>query len=156
MLKSALSYHIGAPEDYDEWAALQKGQEGASQWAFKEMNKCVRALTLTGTRVMLTHTTVSYIKKYEKFTGNTKYPNVDASLRGTSGPVHSKRINTPAGICLFILPSVGFGYAAKGTSEFLKACSNIGIPHVADLNTAEGTLGVSKVRSCPVHLKCSD
>lgn len=35
----ARSFHIGAPEDYDEWALLQKGQEGASQWAFKEFNK---------------------------------------------------------------------------------------------------------------------
>lgn len=33
------SFHIGAPEDYDEWAQLQKGQPGAEQWAFNEFNK---------------------------------------------------------------------------------------------------------------------
>ena len=35
----ACSFHIGAPEDYDEWVQLQKGQPGAEQWAFKEFNK---------------------------------------------------------------------------------------------------------------------
>ncbi|TFK90489.1 GMC oxidoreductase [Polyporus arcularius HHB13444] len=66
---NAMIFHIGAPEDYDEWVLLQKGQEGASQWAFKEFDK--------------------YIRKFEKFTPSSEYPLVDASLRGKSGPVHT-------------------------------------------------------------------
>ncbi|RPD59568.1 GMC oxidoreductase [Lentinus tigrinus ALCF2SS1-6] len=66
---NAMIFHIGAPEDYDEWVLLQKGQEGASQWAFKEVDK--------------------YIRKFEKFTPSPEYPLVDASLRGRSGPVHT-------------------------------------------------------------------
>ena len=31
-------FHYGAPSDYDEWAALQKGQPGANGWSYKEFH----------------------------------------------------------------------------------------------------------------------
>ncbi|KAI0787497.1 GMC oxidoreductase [Fomes fomentarius] len=105
---NAMIFHIGAPEDYDEWALLQKGQEGASQWAFKEFNH--------------------YIKKFEKFNPSRDYPNVDTSLRGKLGPMQT-----------------GFGYESQGSHKFIEACGKLGIPHVSDLNTHKGTLGISKV-----------
>lgn len=36
---NAMMFHLGAPEDYDEWAELQKGAEGADGWAYKGFKK---------------------------------------------------------------------------------------------------------------------
>ncbi|KAI1790186.1 GMC oxidoreductase [Ganoderma leucocontextum] len=66
---NALIFHIGAPEDFDEWVQLQKGQPGAEQWAFQEFN--------------------NYIKKFETFHSSPDHPQVDSSLRGNSGPVQT-------------------------------------------------------------------
>ncbi|KAI0749699.1 GMC oxidoreductase [Daedaleopsis nitida] len=104
---NAMIFHIGAPEDFDEWVSLQKGQEGASHWTYKEINNC--------------------IKKFEKFNPSPKYPLVDASLRGNNGPVQT-----------------GYGYATAGTPKFIEACVKNGIPHVPDVNTPTGSLGVTK------------
>lgn len=32
-------FHMAAPEDYDEWALAQKGQEGANGWSYSEFRK---------------------------------------------------------------------------------------------------------------------
>ncbi|KAI8980017.1 GMC oxidoreductase [Trametes punicea] len=105
---NAMVFHAGAPEDYDEWARLQKGQEGALQWSYREFQP--------------------YMLKFEKFHPSPEYPEVDASLRGKSGPVH-----------------VGFfGYASPGTRKFIEACTKIGIPATPDVNTHKGTIGVTK------------
>lgn len=89
MLTSRNSFHIGAPEDYDEWVVLQKGQEGADQWASKEFDKSVYVFScLPG--VIADAASFRYVRKFEKFTPSPEYPTVDASLRGSSGPVHSK------------------------------------------------------------------
>lgn len=51
-----LRYHYGAPSDYDEWAALQKGQTGANEWSYKEFHPYVHPHpTLT---IFLTPTTL--------------------------------------------------------------------------------------------------
>ncbi|KAI0671884.1 GMC oxidoreductase [Trametes maxima] len=106
---NAMVFHAGAPEDYDEWSLAQKGQEGALQWSFSEFQK--------------------YMLKFEKFHPSPQYPEVDASLRGNSGPVE-----------------VGFfGYASKGTPKFIEACQKVGIPATPDVNTSKGTIGVTKV-----------
>ncbi|KAI0775063.1 GMC oxidoreductase [Trametes elegans] len=105
---NAMVYHVGAPEDFDEWVTLQKGQEGAGQWSFREIQK--------------------YILKLEKFVPSSRYPDVDATLRGNSGPVE-----------------MGYNsYASLGTGRFIEACTKVGIPAVADVNTAKGTLGATK------------
>ncbi|TBU48594.1 GMC oxidoreductase [Dichomitus squalens] len=106
---NALIFHIGAPEDYDEWVQLQKGQPGAEQWAFKEVN--------------------NYIKKFETFHPSPDYPEVDASLRGNSGPVQTGF----------------FGFASEGTRNFIEACAKVGILRTPDTNTHKGTIGVTKV-----------
>ncbi|KAI0359706.1 GMC oxidoreductase [Trametes cingulata] len=106
---NAMVFHAGAPEDYDEWALAQKGQEGANEWSYKEFQK--------------------YLLKFEKFHPSPKYPQVDASLRGRSGPVE-----------------VGyFGYASFGTPRFIEACTKVGIPATPDVNTVKGTMGVTKL-----------
>ncbi|KAH9902635.1 GMC oxidoreductase [Cubamyces lactineus] len=106
---NAMVFHAGAPEDYDEWALAQKGQEGALQWSYKEF--------------------LPYMLKFEKFHPSPKYPDVDASLRGKSGPVE-----------------IGyFGYASAGTPKFIEACTKAGIPATPDVNTPKGSLGVTKV-----------
>ncbi|KAJ8496586.1 hypothetical protein ONZ51_g1036 [Trametes cubensis] len=105
---NAMVFHAGAPEDYDEWALAQKGQEGASQWSYKEF--------------------LPYMLKFEKFHPSPNYPDVDASLRGKSGPVE-----------------IGyFGYASAGTPKFIEACTKVGIPATPDVNTPKGSLGVTK------------
>ncbi|PIL22660.1 hypothetical protein GSI_15352 [Ganoderma sinense ZZ0214-1] len=105
---NALIFHIGAPEDFDEWVRLQKGQPGAEQWAFKEFN--------------------NYIKKFETFHSSTDYPQVDSSLRGTSGPVQTGH----------------FGHVSKGTRKFIDACAKVGLARSSDVNTHRGTMGVTK------------
>lgn len=56
------------PWYYDEWAALQKGKEGAEGWSYQQMHK--------------------YFMKFEKYHPNEKHPSVDVSLRGSLGPVN--------------------------------------------------------------------
>ncbi|KAI0950760.1 hypothetical protein AcW1_007983 [Taiwanofungus camphoratus] len=65
---NAMIFHYGAPSDYDEWAELQKGQEGASGWSYKELHP--------------------YFMKFEKFHPSEQYSSVDVALRGSAGPVH--------------------------------------------------------------------
>lgn len=40
---NAMMHHRGAPEDFDEWAALQRGKngEGEAEWRFSEFQKSV-------------------------------------------------------------------------------------------------------------------
>lgn len=41
--------------------------------------------------------------------------------------------------------SVGhYNYNSPSSERFIEACKNSGIPHVHDLNTAKGTLGVAQ------------
>ncbi|THG97943.1 hypothetical protein EW145_g7512 [Phellinidium pouzarii] len=104
---NASIFHAGAPSDYDEWA--QRGLEGSEGWAFSEFQK--------------------YFLKFEKFVPHTLFPNVDSSLRGTSGAVE-----------------VGyFGFFSNLSSKWIEACKFIGIPYVPDINTIAGTMGVTKL-----------
>ncbi|PCH39400.1 GMC oxidoreductase [Wolfiporia cocos MD-104 SS10] len=65
---NAMVFHYGAPSDYDEWAELQKGLEGANEWTFKQFNQ--------------------YFLKFEKFHPSKKFSLVDTVLRGSAGPVN--------------------------------------------------------------------
>ncbi|OBZ72180.1 hypothetical protein A0H81_07611 [Grifola frondosa] len=106
---NAMIYHYGAPSDYDEWAEFQDSQDGASGWFYKNFNE--------------------YFMKYEKYHPSEKFPLVDASLRGSSGPVE-----------------VGyFGHISEGTTKFIEACDKAGIAHSSpDVNTHKGSLGATK------------
>jgi len=66
---NAMMFHIGVPSDYDEWASVVKGQDGAEKWRFDYFQK--------------------YFYKFEKFTPSPKYPHLDASLRGNEGPIQT-------------------------------------------------------------------
>ncbi|KAJ7679071.1 hypothetical protein DFH06DRAFT_504858 [Mycena polygramma] len=95
----------GAPEDFDEWAALT----GDDSWSWKNIRR--------------------YFNKFEKYTPDAKYPAVDASERGSSGPVR-----------------VGyFNRVSEHSKAFLEASVQVGIPLVADFNGPKGTMGASRV-----------
>jgi len=32
-------FHCGAPEDYDEWATVMKGEDGAEEWRYENFKK---------------------------------------------------------------------------------------------------------------------
>ncbi|KIJ27378.1 GMC oxidoreductase [Sphaerobolus stellatus SS14] len=66
---NAMMFHIGVPSDYDEWADVMRGHDGADKWRFENFKK--------------------YIRKFETFTPHRKYPNVDASHHGTRGPIQT-------------------------------------------------------------------
>ncbi|CAE6401855.1 unnamed protein product [Rhizoctonia solani] len=71
---------------------------------------------------------LQYFQKFETFHPHPDFP-VDESKRGKQGPVQT-----------------GFyGHFANISRAFVSACQSIGIPFNPDLNTAEGTLGVSKI-----------
>ncbi|KAJ3521347.1 hypothetical protein NM688_g9027 [Phlebia brevispora] len=106
---NALIFHAGAPSDYDEWAELQKGRAGALGWSYKQFQP--------------------YFAKFEKFSPNPTFPDVDDSLRSAQGPMH-----------------VGhYGHHANPTVKFVEACEAAGIPLSHDLNTHKGTIGATKL-----------
>jgi choline dehydrogenase len=95
----------GAPGDFDEWASLT----GDDSWSWKKLQR--------------------YFTKFEKYTHDTAYPEVDLSERGSTGPV---RIGY-------------FTRVSEHSKAFLKACAQVGIPLVADFNGSKGPIGASRV-----------
>ncbi|KAG9315037.1 hypothetical protein JVU11DRAFT_4149 [Chiua virens] len=97
--------HYGAPSDYDECAAIV----GDDSWSWKSFE--------------------TYFRKFENYTSDQRFPLVDASLRGSRGPV-----------------TVGYNsYIWRAGSLFVKASINAGVPFSPDFNTSNGTLGTNKV-----------
>ncbi|KAF8582803.1 GMC oxidoreductase [Ramaria rubella] len=68
---NAMMFHTCAPGDYDEWARLNRGQEGAEGWAYRNI--------------------LPYFRKFEKYIPNPKAgkdaPELDVTTRGTKGPM---------------------------------------------------------------------
>ncbi|KAJ7261717.1 hypothetical protein B0H12DRAFT_1231375 [Mycena haematopus] len=95
----------GAPGDFDQWAALMNDDS----WAWKNLSR--------------------YFRKFETYTGDAAYPAVDASVRGSAGPVR-----------------VGyFNRVSEHSKAFLRACGQVGIPLVADFNGPKGPIGAGRV-----------
>ncbi|KAH9055222.1 GMC oxidoreductase [Lactarius vividus] len=70
-----------------------------------------------------------YFLRFERFVPNRSHPGVVEGEHGTNGPIE-----------------VGFhGYHSVFSRRFIDACSHVGIPPRADLNTHRGTCGVAKV-----------
>lgn len=68
-----------------------------------------------------------YFRKFEKYVPDPKYPEV--SGKGTTGPVQ-----------------VGyFTHVSEVAKNFIKACTNVGIPISADFTSSKGTLGVNRI-----------
>ncbi|KAH9921884.1 GMC oxidoreductase [Fomitopsis serialis] len=101
------SFHYGSPSDFDQWAELQKGHDGASN--YKDFSR--------------------YLRKFESFHPSEQHPLVDASLRGSRGPMLSGY----------------FANCSAGTKRFLEACVKAGVSLNQDFNTIRGTLGVNTV-----------
>lgn len=73
---------------------------------------------------------VRYIRKFEKYTPNPRYKDVDPLPRGANGPVE-----------------VGYNaHMWKGSEAFIQASINVGIPFSPDFCTSKGTMGTNKVR----------
>ncbi|KAE9402882.1 alcohol oxidase [Gymnopus androsaceus JB14] len=95
----------GAPEDFDEWGTFMNDDS----WSWKNLRR--------------------YFNKFEKYAPDRRYPQVDASARGKTGPV-----------------SVGyFNTITTSAKAFIDSCVELGIPHTPDFNGPKGTLGVSRV-----------
>ncbi|PPQ95742.1 hypothetical protein CVT26_015868 [Gymnopilus dilepis] len=64
-----------------------------------------------------------YFRKFETYVEHPDYPNVDKLMKGADGPMR-----------------VGyFSEFSEGSEDFIKACTNIGIPYNADFTTTHGT-----------------
>ncbi|KAI5983393.1 hypothetical protein EDD15DRAFT_2488767 [Pisolithus albus] len=97
---NAMIAHYGAPSDFDEFAEIV----GDNSWRWENF-------------------------KQHNYFPNPRFPDVDVSQRGSSGPV-----------------SIGYSaYTWEGTEMFIDACVNAGIPFNSNFNTSDGTLGVNKV-----------
>ncbi|KIK99600.1 GMC oxidoreductase [Paxillus rubicundulus Ve08.2h10] len=102
---NALMAQYGAPSDYDEFADIT----GDDSWSWKNFEK--------------------YFRKFESYTPDPRFPHVDTSQRGSSGPV-----------------TVGYNaYIWKGSPLFVEACVNAGVQFSPDFTTSKGTLGANKV-----------
>ncbi|ESK94011.1 putative gmc oxidoreductase [Moniliophthora roreri MCA 2997] len=70
-----------------------------------------------------------YFRKFEKYTPDPRYPQVDISVRGNSGPVRVGYFNT----------------VSNSAQAFIDACVRVGIPFTPDFNGSNGTMGVSRI-----------
>lgn len=72
-----------------------------------------------------------YFRAMERFTPNAARPAIDAKHRGKKGHWET-----------------GYSYLSEvGDKGFLPACEDVGIPQTADINTPEGTLGVTRLQT---------
>ncbi|KAJ6614872.1 alcohol oxidase [Mycena sp. CBHHK59/15] len=108
LVASIWIFHCGAPSDYDEWA--RSGLDGAGIWSYQNLRK--------------------YFLRFEKFSPSSAHPNVDASLRGSTGPIDTGF----------------FSYFSTIASTFIDTCTNAGLRFKSDFNTPKGTLGAGKGR----------
>ncbi|KAG2122357.1 hypothetical protein DEU56DRAFT_832517 [Suillus clintonianus] len=102
---NAMMAQYGAPSDFDEWAEIA----GDKSWSWANFSK--------------------YIRKFEKYNPDPRFPHVDPLLRGANGPVE-------------------IGYSAHiwpGCAGFVQASMNAGIPFSPDFCTTKGTKGTNKV-----------
>ncbi|GLB40331.1 putative GMC oxidoreductase [Lyophyllum shimeji] len=95
----------GAPGDFDEWAKIT----GDDAWSWNKFHR--------------------YFRKLEKFVPNPEYTGVDASGKGSDGPM-----------------GIGyFGSFHPQCQDFVTACTKLSIPFNPDFNTTRGTRGVSRI-----------
>lgn len=98
---------FGAPSDFDEWANIT-GDDTYSWENFKQ-----------------------YIKKFEDFKPDPRYPKINVADRGSGGPVR-----------------VGFHtHLSEGSRLFVETCPKVGVPFSPDFNSVAGTLGVNRIMS---------
>ncbi|CAE6468564.1 unnamed protein product [Rhizoctonia solani] len=71
-----------------------------------------------------------YFRKAEKYTPHVGHSLVDQAHRGDNGEWKT-----------------GYSYRANTVGLFIEACKEVGIPYNPDINTPEGTMGVSELMS---------
>ncbi|TFY63174.1 hypothetical protein EVG20_g6435 [Dentipellis fragilis] len=59
---NASVFHLGSPQDYDEWAKLQHGADGADDWAYSRFQK--------------------YLKRFQRYNPSKTYPDIDLAEHG--------------------------------------------------------------------------
>lgn len=102
---NAMIAQYGAPSDFDEWAEIA----GDQSWSWNNFSK--------------------YIRKFEKYTPDPRFPHVDPLLRGADGPV-----------------KIGYNtHLWRGCKAFIEASINAGIPFSPDFCTTKGTKGTNKI-----------
>ncbi|KAK0479993.1 hypothetical protein IW261DRAFT_1551124 [Armillaria novae-zelandiae] len=95
----------GVPGDFDKWVSIT----GDDSWSWNNFKH--------------------YFTKFETYTENADYPDVNMSNKGTKGPVR-----------------VGYFPAlTKHSRAFIDACKSLGIPFSADFNTGESPTGVNRL-----------
>ncbi|SJL10545.1 related to choline dehydrogenase and related flavoproteins [Armillaria ostoyae] len=95
----------GCPSDFDQWAEFMHDDT----WSWNKFRR--------------------YFNKFEKYSADPDYPQVDPTHHGSEGPVRIGYFNT----------------IAQSSKDFVKACVNVGIPYTPDFNGPNGTLGASRV-----------
>ncbi|EEB97931.1 hypothetical protein MPER_02652 [Moniliophthora perniciosa FA553] len=108
----------GAPEDFDEWAK----HIGDDSWSWKNISNGASS------NKTIELNTSGYFRKFEKYTPDPRYPQVDTSVRGNSGPVRVGYFNT----------------VSNSAQAFIDACVKVGIPFTPDFKWLNGTMGVSR------------
>ncbi|KAK0194532.1 hypothetical protein F5146DRAFT_1185241 [Armillaria mellea] len=96
----------GCPSDFDQWAEFIHDDT----WSWNKFHR--------------------YFNKFEKYSADPDYPQVDPSHHGSEGPVRIGYFNA----------------IAESSKDFVKACVNVGIPYTPDFNGPNGTLGVNRNR----------
>ncbi|KZT67962.1 GMC oxidoreductase [Daedalea quercina L-15889] len=88
---NAMIFHHGDPADFDRWAELQKGQDGALAWTYKNFSR--------------------YLHKFERYHPSKDHPLVDISHRGSTGPMLSGHFGYCAyGTARFLKACVNIGF----------------------------------------------
>ncbi|RDB25944.1 Alcohol dehydrogenase [acceptor] [Hypsizygus marmoreus] len=108
----------GSPGDYDEWARIV----GDDSWSW--------------------HNFQHYFRKFEKYVPSPTHIGVDASVKGSDGPVR-----------------VGYHTTiSQPSKDFVTACTELGIPFNFDFNTTSGTCGVSRLSEATsfTHEQCTN
>ncbi|KAK0484601.1 hypothetical protein IW261DRAFT_1457701 [Armillaria novae-zelandiae] len=95
----------GCPSDFDQWAEFMRDDT----WSWNKFRR--------------------YFNKFEKYSADPDYPQVDPAHRGSEGPVRIGYFNA----------------ITQSSKDFIKACVNVGIPYSPDFNGPSGTLGANRV-----------
>ncbi|KAK0205456.1 hypothetical protein DFS33DRAFT_1274353 [Desarmillaria ectypa] len=101
----------GCPSDFDQWAEFMHDDT----WSWNKFRP--------------------YFNKFEKYSADPNYPQVDLAYRGSKGSVRIGYFNT----------------IAQSSKDFIKACINVGIPYTPDFNGPNGTLGAGRVMTYIDH-----
>lgn len=119
-----LRAQYGSTEDFDEWAKVI----GDDSWSWKNISRCVDHKRTSWIDIGI-DTKPRYFNKFERYQPHPEYPLVDATARGSAGPVR-----------------IGYFNTITDTSKaFIQSCISIGIPFVHDFHGTLSTMGVSRV-----------